>query len=133
MQVAVAQEAFAELGKVANPAAFFDGNDAFICYEASVRAGGGNVVLRFEDVIDFRITPMNVEGLKECRYPIQPWAFNEILDSEEASRWKALKPRFWLISLNDVTIEVLFDTVSVIGRDTEGGPQHKTLINVLSS
>jgi len=72
---------------------FFDRNDAYVCDEASLRAGG-NVVLKFGDVIDFQITPLNVEGLKECRYPIQPWAFNEILDSEETSRWKALIPRF---------------------------------------
>lgn len=132
MQVAFAQEGFPELGTVDNPAVHFDGNDAFVCYEASARAGGGNVVLRFRNVIDFHITPLNVEGLKGCRYPIQPWAFNEILDSEEASQWKALSPRFWLISFNDLTIEILFNTVSLLSRDTEGGSQHKTLINALS-
>jgi hypothetical protein len=133
MQVAVAKESFPELGTVANPAVLFDGNDVFICYETSARAGGGNVVLKFRDVIDFGITPLNVERLKQCRYPIQPWAFNEILDSEEASQWKALSPRLWLISFNDLTIEILFDTVSIIGRDTEGGRQHKTLMHALSN
>lgn len=91
------------------------------------------MVLKFGDVIDFHITPLNVEGLKGCRYPIQPWAFNEILDSEETSRWKALSPRFWLISFNDATVEILFKTVYAIGCDTEVAPQHKTLINVLSN
>ncbi|KSV70703.1 hypothetical protein N182_05305 [Sinorhizobium sp. GL2] len=109
----------------------YDGNDAFVCYEASVRAGGGNVVLKFGEIIDFRITPMNVEGLKECRYPVHPWTFNEIVGGEETSKWKALNPRFWLISFNDVMIEVLFETVSLIRRDTEGGPQHRTLIGAL--
>ncbi len=91
------------------------------------------MVLKFRDVIDFRITPLNVEGLKQCRYPIQPWAFNEILDSEEAHQWNALSPRLWLITFNDLTIEILFETVSIIDRDAEGGPQHKTLINALSN
>lgn len=131
MQVSVPLEVFPELGTVANPAVLYDGNDAFVCYEASVRAGGGNVVLKFAEVIDFRITPMNVEGLKECRYPVHPWTFTEIVGGEETSKWTALNPRFWLISFNDVMIEVLFETVSLIRRDTEGGPQYRTLIAAL--
>ncbi|MGR6431006.1 hypothetical protein ACU5AY_08820 [Rhizobium sp. PAMB 3174] len=133
MKVAVAEESFPELGTVANPAVLFDGNNAFVCYEASAAAGGGNVVLEFGNVIDFRIAPLNVEGLREYRYPIQPWAFNEIWDSEETTRWKVLSPRFWLLSFNDVTIEILFKTVSVIGRGMEVEPQDKTLINALSN
>lgn len=131
MQVVVPQEVFPELGTVASPSVFYDGSSVFVCYEASVRAGGGNVVLKFSDVIDFRITPMNVDGLKDCRYPIEPWAFSEILAAEETSRWKALDPRFWFISFRDVTLEILFDTVSLISHDTENGPQNKALINVL--
>ncbi|MCA1440375.1 hypothetical protein I6F07_09145 [Ensifer sp. IC4062] len=131
MQVSSPQEAFPELGTAANPAVLYDGNDAFVCYEASVRSGGGNVVLKFGDVIDFRIKPVNVEGLKECRYPVNPWAFNEVVGGEETARWKALNPRLWLISFNDVMIEVLFETVSLVSHDAEGGPQHRTLIGVL--
>ena len=74
---------------------------------------------------------MNVEGLKECRYSVHPWSFNEIVGGEETSKWKALNPRFWLISFNDVMIEVLFETVSLIHRDAEGGPQHRTLLGAL--
>lgn len=133
MQVVVPQEAFPELGSVANPAVHYDGNNAFICYEASLHVGGGNVVLKFGDVIDFRIMPLNVDGLKGCRYPIKPWAFSEILGGEETSQLKVLDPRFWLISFRDVTIEILFDTVSIVSRDTEGGSQHKTLMDVLAN
>lgn len=127
VQVVVPLETFPEPGTVANPAAL-DGHDVVVCYEASLRAGGGNVVLRFGHVIDFRLSPMNVDGLGDCRYPIEPWAFNEILGGEETSRWQVLAPRFWLISFHDVTIEILFETVAMISRDSEGGPQHKTLI-----
>lgn len=131
MQVAVPREAFPELGTVSNPAVLYDGHDAFVCYEASVRAGGGNVVIKFGGVIDFRVTPMSVEGLTGCRYRVRPWAFNEIVGGEETSKWRAFNPRFWLISFNDVMIEVLFETVSLISRDTEGGPQCRTLISAL--
>jgi hypothetical protein len=132
MQVVVPLEIFPEPGTVANPAALYDGDNVFVCYEASARDGGGNVVLRFGDVIDFRVTPVNVDGLGDCRYPIKPWAFNEILGGAETSRWTALAPRFWMMSFNDVTIEILFDTVAIASRDSEGGPQHKTLMNALA-
>lgn len=131
MQVLEPKEAFPEIGTVANPAVLYDGNDVLLCYEASTHSGGGNVLLKFGDVIDFRISPMNVEGLRECRYPVHPWQFNEIAGGEEAGKWISLKPRLWLISFNDVTIEVLFGTVSLIIHDTEGGPLHRTLINGL--
>ena len=131
MQVLSPEEAFPELGTVANPAVIYDGNDAFVCYEASNRAGGGNVVIKFGDVIDFRITPVNAEGLKDCRYPVNPWTFNEVLEAAETRDWTALNPRFWLISFNDVTIEVLFETVSLVSRDTKGGSPHTTLIGIL--
>lgn len=131
MQVSIPPEAFPALGTVASPVAFYDGNDALVCYEASSSAGGGNVVLRFGDVIDFRITPMNVDGLPKCRYPIRPWEFNEVVGSEEAAKWKVLNPRLWLISFHDVTIEILFETVSLDLRDERGGPLRRTLMSAL--
>ncbi|NTF32942.1 hypothetical protein G6L88_12860 [Rhizobium skierniewicense] len=131
MQVSSPEEAFPELGTVANPAVIYDGNDAFVCYEASARAGGGNVVIKFGEVIDFRITPMSVERLKDCRYPVNPWTINEVLEGAEATDWKALNPRFWLISFNDITIEVLFETVSLVSRDAKSGSPRTTLIGTL--
>ena len=130
MQVSSPLEAFPELGTVTNPAVLHDGTDAFLCYEASPRAGGGNVLIKFGQVIDFRVTPMNVEGLKGCRYPAKPWAFNEIL-GPETSKWKAVNARLWLISFNDVMIEVLFETVSLVSRDRKGGPPNNTLVGSL--
>ncbi|OAP36991.1 hypothetical protein AU381_20405 [Sinorhizobium glycinis] len=131
MQVSEPQEAFPEIGTVANPAALYDGNDVLLCYQASPRAGGGNVVLKFGDVIGFRVSPINVEGLQECRYPVQPWQFNEVAGGKETAEWKALNPRLWLISFSDVTIEVLFGTVSLIVHDAKGGPLLRTLTGAL--
>ena len=131
MTVTTPHEAFPEIGTVENPAVLFDGHDAFVCYEASVRAGGGNVVLKFGAVIDFRINPETVEGLEAFRYPVAPWAFNEVEGSEETARRQVLNPRFWIISFNDVMIEVLFETVSMIHHDTERCPPSRTLLNVV--
>ena len=128
MQVLEPLETFPEIGTVANPAVLYDGNDVLLCYDASIRSGGGNVVLKFGNVIDFRISPMNVEGLQECRYPVYPYQFNEVTGGEETGKWCPLNPRLWLISFNDVTIEVLFETVSLVIHDAEGGPLDRTLI-----
>ena len=130
-QVVTPREAFPELGTVANPAVLYDGDSVFFCYEASVRAGGGNVVLKFAGVIDFHLTPMNVDGIGKCRYRIESYDFNEIIDCAEIDKWKILNPRFWIISFNDVTIEVLFRSVSYIGRATVDGPQYQTLRDML--
>ncbi|MEF0944311.1 hypothetical protein [Rhizobium sp. BR 362] len=132
MQVLIPQEAFPEIGTVENPAVFYDGNDALVCYEASIRSGGGNVVVKFGRITDFRITPVNIEGLRECRYPVNPWAFNEVIGGSEITRWRSLKPRLWLISFNDIMIEVLFETVALIGHDAEKVHPYRTLLNAIS-
>ena len=75
---------------------------------------------------------MNVESLKECRYPVEPWQINEVVGGEETSRWKFSNPRLWFISFNDVTLEIQFETVSLIHRETERRPQHITLIGTVS-
>ncbi|APG88936.1 hypothetical protein SAMCCGM7_pC1757 (plasmid) [Sinorhizobium americanum CCGM7] len=89
------------------------------------------MVLKFGNVIDFRISPMNVEGLQECRYPLHAWHFNEVAGSEETAEWRSLNARLWLISFNDVTIEVLFQTVSLITHEAGGGPLQRTLLRAL--
>ena len=131
MLVSTPREAFPEPGTTANPVVFYDSNDVLLCYEASGRAGSGNVVLKFAEVIDFKITPVNVEGLKDYRYRIQPWTINEVVDAVEAEAWKVLEPRLWLISFTDTTIEVLFDAVTLVTLDlAECHPRH-TLMGVL--
>jgi hypothetical protein len=130
-QVITPRETFPELGTVANPAVLYDGDNVFICYAASVRAGGGNVVLQFAEVIDFHLTPMNVDGITSSRYRIKSYDFNEIIECEEIVKWKVLSPRFWIMSFNDVTIEIMFRSVSYIGRATGDGPQYQTLMYML--
>ncbi len=131
LRVSTPPEAFPAIGTVANPAVLFDGGDAFVCYESSGQAGIGNVVLKLGDVIDFRINPETVEGLKAFRYPVAPWAFTEVEGSEETVRWQVLNPRFWLMSFNDMMLEIVFETVSLIHHGTERCPPSRTLLHVL--
>lgn len=133
MHISIPQEAFPEIGTIQNPAVFYDGQDALVCYEASKRSKGGNVVLKFGRVIDFRITPVTIDGLRDCKYPVNPGAFNEVIGGEETARWPRIKARLWVITFNHVTIEVLFRTVEIVGRLEEDEPQDKALLDTLNA
>ena len=132
-EITTPKENFPEIGTVANPVFLSDDEDVFVYYQASYQEGPGNAVVKFKDVIDFRLTPENVDGLGKFRYPVQPWAFCEVIGGEETERWRALKPRFFIISFRDVMIEVIFDKVSVIAFERGSAGLLKTLSRTLAS
>lgn len=110
----VPSENFPAIGTVENPALFYNGSDLLLCYEVAPVEGGGIAVLQFAGVIDLRLNSMNVDGLGSSKYPVQAWSFTEVSGSDKQSRWKAFDPRFWTISFNDQTVEVLFETVDLL-------------------
>ncbi|WP_174821685.1 hypothetical protein [Ruegeria lacuscaerulensis] len=124
---------FPEIGTVKSPAVFYDGRTVFLSYEIAPVSGGGVAILKFDDVIEFRIDPMNVEGLRAAEFPVKPWDFQEVTGSEKTERWKALKPRFWTISFNDETIEVVFKQVELIDRTHEATAPDAALMELLAS
>ncbi len=103
-------ENFPAIGTVENPSTFYDGRDLVLSYEIAPVAGGGIAVLKFHQIFDFRISPMNVEGLANAKHPTRAWAFTEVFGSDKTEYWnvKALNIRFWTISFNDVTVEIVF-------------------------
>ena len=113
-------ETFPLIGTVENPAVFSDGRDLLLSYEIAPVAGGGIAILKFSDVIHFEQNPINVEGLKDAVFPAKPWDFTEVFGSDRTTRWKALEPRFWTISFNDVTVEVVFSKVHKAHETREG-------------
>ncbi|MGR9076323.1 hypothetical protein [Rhizobium leguminosarum] len=132
MHISTPQEPFPEIGRVQNPAVFYDGQDALVCYEPSAGPKGGNVVLRFARVIDFRMTPVSIDGRRDSRYPVNPGTFSEVIGGAETARWHRFKARHWIITFNDVTIEVVFLTVEIIDRHLEEGPQDGAPLNTLN-
>ena len=108
------QEDLPVIGTVENPAIFFDGSDLMLSYDVAPVAGGGVAILKFSDVIHFEKNPTNVEGLGYAKYPTKAWDFTEVFGSERTTRWKALSPRFWTISFNDVTFEIVFSKVQIV-------------------
>lgn len=121
-----------DIGTVENPVTFYDGEDVFVAYEVSHRRGGGVAVVAFKGIIDFRITPMTSEGLRQCRYPIKAWRFSEIHNAAEINQWKVLKPRYWFVSFNDVTLEILFEDVTLMLHDTKATSRRQALLNALN-
>ena len=111
MEGARPTENFPLMGTVENPALFSDGRDLFLSYDIAPAAGGGIAILKFSDVIHFEQKPINVEGLGDVASPTKPWDFTEVFGSDRTILWKALEPRFWTISFNDVTVEVVFSKV----------------------
>ncbi len=114
MESKIPKEAFPMIGTVENPALFFDGENLFLSYEIAPAAGGGIAILIFYDVIYFEKNPINVDGIMTSRYPVSPWNFTEVTGSDRTAKWRALKPRFWTISFNDRTVEVVFSKVQKV-------------------
>jgi hypothetical protein len=126
-------EALPAIGTVENPAFFFDGSDLFLSYQTAPVAGGGVAVLQFSDVICFEMNPANVHGLAAYPYPISPWNFTEVLDSDRTTRWRVLTPRFWTISFNDVAVEVVFSDVEKVYEASSDCPPAAALLACLKA
>ncbi|UWR14617.1 hypothetical protein [Sulfitobacter sp. M368] len=116
MQTSTVQprETLPRIGIVENPAIFSDGDDVLICYEIAPVDGGGNVILEFEGVFHFEQNSMNIRDLGKHQYPIEAWNISEILGSDRTERWRASKSRFWMIAFNDVTVEIVFQTIRIV-------------------
>lgn len=131
MEGRAAQEPFPQIGTVENPALFFDGSDFFPCYDLAPASGGGTAILRFSHVVQFEKTPVDVEGLHAARYPATPWEFTEITGSDRTAKRQHLRLRFWTISFNDVTVEIVFAGVEMVQQSTEVLPPSQALLRFL--
>lgn len=127
------KENFPAIGTIENPAVFFDGSDLLLSYDIAPVAGGGVAVLKFSDVIYFEKNPINVEGLRNAKYPTKAWDFTEIDESDRTARWKALSPRFWTISFNDVTVEIIFSKVQMIHEARRAETPSEALVRLLGA
>ncbi len=112
-------EEFPKIGTVANPAIFYDGSDLWLSYEIAPVSGGGVALLRFLDVADFQVSPLNTEGLHQGPYPARPWAFTEVIGAENTPHFMPFTCRFWTISFNDATVLVAFESVELRARTGE--------------
>lgn len=127
------QERFPRIGTVQNPALFFDGEDLFLSYEIAPMEGGGIAVVQFVDVYFFEMNPNNTRSLPQARYPAEAWRFTEVFGSDRTERWGVRKPRFWTISFNDVSVEVVFATVRLVHEGRGGAAPSAALMRFLGN
>src|SRR6478672_1219838 len=89
------------------PALLSNSSDLWLAYETTAEPRGEiYAVVRFRHVIDHRLSPINDEGIREHAYAaagLKWYTFNEVVGSAEAARWRALKPRHWVITFKDNT------------------------------
>ncbi|WP_377191389.1 hypothetical protein [Ruegeria meonggei] len=133
MESKTPQEDFPTIGTNENPAIFFDGSDLLLSYDIAPVAGGGIAILKFFDVIHFEKNPINVEGLRDAKYPTNAWDFTEVCDSDRTAKWKALSPRFWTISFNDVTVEIIFSEVQIVYETRRTESPSEALVRLLTT
>ena len=107
-----------ELAIPDNPAIFSNSDDLWLAYETTAEPRGDiYAVIRFADIIDLRLSPINDEGLGQHPYAsagLKWYSFNEVIDSQETLRWKTLEARHWVITFQDVTLDVVARSAQVI-------------------
>ena len=125
-------EALPRIGTVEDPAYLCDGSTLHLAYEIAAADGGGHALLTFTGVVKFVQNPQTVEGTRNTHaYPITPWGFTEVIDSEETTVWRSLTLRFWTISFNDQTLAITFKTARLAGTDADAtSPQNALLRNI---
>lgn len=89
-----------------------------LCYEVAP-IDSGIVILLFSNVFYFEKNTNNILGLGSSKYPVRPWSFTEVFASDRTERWKALSPRFWTISFNDMMVEIVFTEVRQVHESSE--------------
>ncbi|MGL5010818.1 MAG: hypothetical protein ACRC6I_13130, partial [Paracoccaceae bacterium] len=74
---------------------------------------------------------MNIEGLATSRYPVAAWDFTEVFGSDRTERWSVLAQRFWTISFNDETVEIVFGSVRKVAETREAISPKDALVGFL--
>ena len=102
-----------------NPAIVTDCDNAWVAYEMAHCDERTFAVVRFASVIDFHLSPINDEGLREHRYAtagLKFYAFHELFDTDETRRWSRTGGRQFVITFKDVTIDVIARDPSVVAE-----------------
>jgi len=101
-------ERFPTIGTVENPAIFGDGESLLVCYAIAEVDHGGTATIEFQDIVSFSCLPLNVDGLHTYNTELSYWDFNEVSGDPRLATSSILSRRLWVISFNDVTLEILF-------------------------
>jgi hypothetical protein len=120
-----------------SPALLMAASDLWLAYETTQEPRGTvYAVVRFNEVIDHRLSPINDEGLRRhpcARFGLQFYSFNEVIGSAQALEWAVLRARHWVVTFKDCTLDVLCRSASVAVRDARSEDPVGALFNVTRS
>lgn len=118
-----------------SPSLLVDSRSILLAYETAGTKKDTYAVVRFTDVIDHRLSPINDEGLGKhayAKFGLEWYSFNEVSDSKEVLEWAALRARHWVVTFKDVTLDVLAAEASVVARDLSATSPLAALLSVIS-
>lgn len=119
------------IGTVENAVVYYDGKNLHLFYQIAPADCDGVAVIKFEHVINFRVHPMDLENLGQTDYPASPWEFTEVYGADKTDYRRGHDGRFWIISFNDETIEVVFRAVKLLFETRETNSPNEALITFL--
>src|SRR5579862_4967114 len=113
-----------ELATPESPALFYDAskNDLWLAYAVARSSPLRYAVVRFTEVIDHRLSPINDEGIGKhpyCGAGLRFYTFNELTASAETKQWAELRARHWVVTFKDNTLDVIAGGAEVMARDLE--------------
>ncbi|MES9970196.1 MAG: hypothetical protein ABW092_09195 [Candidatus Thiodiazotropha sp.] len=92
----------------AYPSVYYNGSDVLVCFET--RDEGKYSIVFFEGVIEYLIQLFTDESLggHECsKYGLNSYEFNIVNSSPKLEKWRVLKPKHWVITFKDETLDVI--------------------------
>lgn len=119
------------------PAILCDSNNLWLSYLIASSLPNRYAVIRFMDVIDHRLSPINDEGIGEHPYAeagLEWYSFNEITDSAETIKWSVLTAgliaRHWVITFKDNTLDVIARGAEVVTADRQATSPVAALLEI---
>jgi hypothetical protein len=117
------------------PALLADSKSLWLAYATTAEPRGEvYAVVRFNELIDHRLWPINDEGIGTHPYGgagLTWYAFNEVVNSAEAIRWRALNARHWVVTFKDNTLDVLAVSAEVIVAAVQSSDPVSVLLTVV--
>jgi len=109
----------------------WDSGDLWLCYSMAHTSPLRYAIVRFIDVIDHHLSPINDEGIGKHPYAkagLRFYAFNEIIESRETIEWSVLRARHWAITFKDDTLDVVAGDAKVIATGLQAPNAKEALV-----
>ena len=100
---------FPEIAIPNDPIVLFNGNKVLLCYE-TIPHNENYAIIEYSNIIEFKVTPINDEGLGKhpyAKYGLKFYSIHIIENTLETKRWSILGAKYWVYCFKDRTFEVI--------------------------